>query len=33
VLEEVKGKGKKLEKITHTVLFDDIKKAIVEVKI
>lgn len=33
VLEEVKGKGKKQEKITHTVLFEEIKKAVVEVKI
>lgn len=32
VLEEVKGKGRKQEIITHSILFDQIKKAVVEVK-
>lgn len=32
VLEEVKGKGKKQETISHSILFDDIKKAVVEIK-
>jgi ribosome maturation factor RimP len=32
VLEELKGKGKKQETITHSILFDQIKKAVVEVK-
>ena len=32
VLEETKGKGKKMEIIPHTILFDEIKKAVVEVK-
>ncbi len=32
VLEEVKGKGKKQEIITHSLLFEQIKKAVVEVK-
>jgi ribosome maturation factor RimP len=32
VLEETRGKGKKLEKVLHTLLFEDIKKAVVEVK-
>ncbi|MCU0405050.1 MAG: ribosome maturation factor [Chitinophagaceae bacterium] len=32
VLEEIKGKGKKQETITHSLLYDDIKKAVVEIK-
>jgi ribosome maturation factor RimP len=32
VIEELKGKGKKQETISHSILFDDIKKAVVEVK-
>jgi ribosome maturation factor RimP len=32
VLEEIKGKGRKQETISHSILFDDIKKAIVEIK-
>lgn len=32
VLEEIKGKGKKQETITHSILFEQIKKAVVEVK-
>ncbi len=32
VLDEVKGKGKKQETISHSILFDDIKKAVVEIK-
>ncbi len=32
VLEEVKGKGKKQEVVLHSVLFEDIKKAVVEIK-
>jgi ribosome maturation factor RimP len=32
VIEEIKGKGKKQETLTHTILFDQVKKAVVEVK-
>ncbi len=32
VVQEVKGKGKKAETITHTIPFDLIKKAVVEVR-
>jgi ribosome maturation factor RimP len=32
VLEEIKGKGKKQETILHSLLFEDIKKAVVEIK-
>lgn len=32
VIEETKGKGKKMEVVLHSILFDDIKKAVVEVK-
>lgn len=32
VLEEITGKGKKQETLTHSILFEQIKKAVVEVK-
>jgi ribosome maturation factor RimP len=32
VLEEIKGKGKKQETLTHSILFEQVKKAVVEVK-
>lgn len=32
VLEEIKGKGKKQETVLHSILFEQVKKAVVEVK-
>ena len=32
VLEEIKGKGKKQEVILHSLLYEDIKKAVVAIK-